>query len=71
MWHLRESSNLSVNFFKEDVFAYFQKTLDVQMKRIGSARAGSQEQKKNKAEVITPDEGKNLCSSKTLLQLHY
>ena len=46
MRHLRESSNPSVDFFKEDVFVNFRKT--------------GAETKKNKAELITPDEEENL-----------
>ena len=63
MWYLRETSNPSVDFFKEDVFANFQKMLDGEMKRIRSAGAGT---KKNQAELITPEEEESLWGSNTL-----
>ena len=50
MWHLRDPL---ADFFKEDVFANFQKALDGEMKRIRTTGAGT---KKKKAKLITPDE---------------
>ena len=67
MHHLREA-DVKIDFFQDEEFEKFRKTLDSEMKRIRSIGDGT---RKGKAEIITPEEKVRLWTTGTYFNVYY
>ena len=64
--HLREA-DVKIDFFQDEEFEKFHKTLDSEMKRIRSIGDGT---RKGQAEIITPEEEERLWTTGTYFNVH-